>query len=364
MKQEQKLRNACNTALQRLTLIIPSFERREYMLRAMRYWSKIGPQVHVMDGSRVPLSDAELVGVHDNVHYHHLPIGFLDRLKCAIPYIQTEFCALIGDDEFYLPPGVAAAIAHLDANPDVVACGGRVVRFWNFGNEIFWREDYEKFVGYSITSPDAEERMIEHMAHYTPSTIYAVARVEAWKNTVSLMTHKEYAAYALGELQFELAMAYQGNSLVLNEPFWLRSSENEGVRGTDLSLMPEKSFEFWWDSAETVSEKREMLSSMAAHFVAWRGGDKAKIERVIELAFDGYRHRSLTSTSNPALLVRVFRALKWRVVRVLFPRSYEPGGVWRRLDALTGDFIPPMSTQSSKNLAEIKQLLMQFHYGD
>lgn len=333
------------------------------MLRAMRYWSGLGPQVHVMDGSKVPLSEVELAGIQGNVHYHHHALGFHDRLKCSIPHIQTEFCALISDDEFYLPSGVFAAISYLDASPGAVACCGRVVRFWNFAGEIFWREDYKGFIGYSVQSTDAERRMIDHMERYTPSTIYGVARTDAWKNAISLLTHKEYAAFALGELQFELAMAFQGTSRVLEEPFWLRSAENDGVRGTDISLMPERRFETWWDSADKVSERQEMLTSMAEHFVAWKGGDKANTEQAIKRAFNAYRHRPVSPPAKAFILLRVFRALKWRASRVLFSRTYKPGGVWYRLDALIGYFEPAMPESAKKSLREVRTLLMHFHYG-
>src|SRR3989344_4065841 len=97
--------------LSKLTLVIPTYNRQRYVLRNMRYWSGSMVAVHVLDGSEQPILAEEMVGLAANVNYHYLPIPILERLQRAVDLVQTEYVALLGDDEFFVPNALQACIS-------------------------------------------------------------------------------------------------------------------------------------------------------------------------------------------------------------------------------------------------------------
>ena len=101
-----------------LTLIIPTYERQELVLMAMAYWHKQDVELHVIDGSAEPIASS-MLPVSEKIHYHHLPVSLFDRLSYATELVQTPYCSLISDDEFFLPSGLNACIAELSRRPSM-----------------------------------------------------------------------------------------------------------------------------------------------------------------------------------------------------------------------------------------------------
>jgi glycosyltransferase domain-containing protein len=196
-----------------------------------------------------------------------LPIGLLKRLEIASNLIKTKYCILLGDDEFFIPSALNSAIKTLDKDNKLVACCGQSIGFWP-GKIASWLPKspillshiiYPERKGYSISQNNPQKRMVMHMENYSPTSIYSVVRTSDWKKVMSILTKKEFCAYGIFELQFELAISYLGKTKVLDELFWLRSAENENIQGTDLSLQIENSFEKWWVDPKKSTEHREFL---------------------------------------------------------------------------------------------------------
>jgi glycosyltransferase domain-containing protein len=250
--------------LSKLTLVIATFKRQLFAIRNMSYWSGTGVTVYVIDGSPDAISAEKLVEFSTNIHYIHLPISLFDRIKYSIDLIKTDYCAFLGDDEFYLPSALASCIGELDSQPDLVSCIGQCIGFDFTSNRVIGYSEYPLMNEYKVMQDNPIERMVAHMDPYVPSTIYSVVRTEVWKKTVKIISEKEHPAFAIGELQFELAVCYQGKSKVIKELMWLRSNESPGIRGTDESLKPEKTFIGWWRNSENSEERAGFLKIMGA----------------------------------------------------------------------------------------------------
>ena len=115
--------------LQRLTLVVPTYERAKYALRNMRYWSGRGPTIHVLDGSKQPIDLNSLAAFGGNIHYHHRPEPIAKRIERAFQLIDSEYVAMLCDDEFFLPSGLKASIDELDRDREIVACMGSPLGF-------------------------------------------------------------------------------------------------------------------------------------------------------------------------------------------------------------------------------------------
>jgi glycosyltransferase domain-containing protein len=276
-----------NHQLSRLTIIIPTYKRQAYALRSMIYWSGLGPAVHVLDGSASPIDQSVLSDLGEDIHYHHLPIGLHERLTWSLQLIRTDYAALLSDDEFFLPEALRRCIDFLDTEPDMVSCGGRCLGFSLHDNGVIAWPGYTQQEGYCVALNDPTERMLHHMHPYTPSTIYSVVKTDVWKRAVGILGHKEFPVYALGELQFELAVSYQGKSRVLQNLMWMRSDENAQLTGTSISLNPENLIWHWWRDSHTVNQRNKFLDIMS-NGLASSPAEVSVVKDGVSRAIDAY----------------------------------------------------------------------------
>jgi glycosyltransferase domain-containing protein len=273
--------------LSKLTLVMPTYNRQSYALRGMSYWSNRGVTLYVLDGSPEAISEQKLTSFADNIHYYHMSVSLYKRLEFSMGLVVTEYSALISDDEFFIPSSLEACIQELDSQSELVSCIGRTMQIFKSASGVFGMAQYLEMENYSVFQDDAVERMVGHMSSYTCSTIYSVVRTTVWKRSISIITQKEFPAFAIGELQFELAVCYQGKSRVIPELMWIRSWETMPTRGTDISLVVENAFENWWCDPGKSDQHAELLSIMG---IALANGmdDELYVAEGVKAALDAY----------------------------------------------------------------------------
>lgn len=251
----------------RLTLVIPTYERQDFVLRLMNFWADKGPNLIVLDGSSRPIEPAKLDTFGSQVQYLHRPVGLYQRLLEALDLVQTEFVALAGDDEFYLPSAVNECIKELDYDGGLIACCGLAVGYGLKNANVYGIKKYGRLMGYSIQSKSAKDRIKHHMSNYLPSLVYSISRTKPWKISWRNILTKEFAFYASGEIQFEICMAYAGRSKVLKHLMWIRAHNiNKPIRGTDPSLDSKKRVVHWWKNKENKDQHIEFVAIMSAAF--------------------------------------------------------------------------------------------------
>ncbi|MCB1180118.1 MAG: TIGR00180 family glycosyltransferase, partial [Leptospiraceae bacterium] len=246
-----------------LSIVIPTYNRQNYVLRNMKFWSNKNVLVYVLDGSADSIEKNKLEGLGENINYFHLPITFPERVKKSLELVKTKYTVFMGDDEFYFPSGLKQCIDELEKNEDLVACSGRCLGF-QYKNKILssWFM-YNNQKNYSISSNDPIERMKYHMENYTPSTVYGVTRTEDWKNSWRSFTEKEFPIFSMAEIQLELSLSFFGKSKVIPVLTWFRSYENETVLTGEGSFSRENVFENWWNKTEKIEEINEFLDIMS-----------------------------------------------------------------------------------------------------
>jgi hypothetical protein len=113
--------------LDRLTVVVPSFGRPEFILRQLVYWSGTSAHLLILDGSPDPIPESvrEVVDARRELDYLHRPVGLQERLHEARDLIRTEYTVMGGDDEFLLRGGLADAVGILDLEQTLVASMGQ-----------------------------------------------------------------------------------------------------------------------------------------------------------------------------------------------------------------------------------------------
>jgi len=357
-----------NSLLSRLTLVIPTYKRQSYALRNMRYWSGRGSTVHVVDGSPLAIAASELRGLAGNINYHHLPVSLVERIKHSLGLINTEYAALMGDDEFFIPSALEACIRELETQAELVSCMGRCIKFGYTPKVVTGELAYSEMENYSILQDDPVDRMVAHMNPYTCSTIYSVVRSPVWQRSMMTLTRKKFPAFAIGEYQFELAVCYQGKSKVIPELMWLRSAEMPGTRGTDQFLMPENTSMKWWLDPAMEAERTEFLTIMSTTLA--EAEDKvAEIASGVKMAFDvfvqgqlnipsignSYKLMLKIAINMPALLKSILKPIQRPFFKLLWNIDIRP------LVEIAKDLSNTGVKVDFKELSEIQSIISVFH---
>ena len=229
--------------LTKLTIIIPTYNRRSYIIRNMKFWSGLEPTVIILDGSEIKIQEDLISSLEKNIKYYHLPISLHARLKKGIELIQTEFVVLLNDDEFFFPSGLESCIIEIE-NSDIGACSGRSIIF-DFNNGIidvdFWRPPHTSFDGYHLSDDSSFTRLKTHMYPYLCSTINAVTKKEIFLNNIEALLVSASSGQSSDEIAYEIVSSYQCKSKVINTLTWLRSKENPYTI-EDVSLSGLKKF--------------------------------------------------------------------------------------------------------------------------
>lgn len=321
--------------LSELTIVVPSYNRQPFALRSMRYWSETDVTLHVLDGSATAICSHEIESLPGNIHYHHAPIPLLDRIGAAAALPQTRYAALLSDDEFFLSSGLEACIAELEANNDLVSCGGRCLAFRPTDAGVNGWCDYPEQQNYALLQDDAGERMLAHMNPYTPSTIYSVTRTAVWSQALSILPKREFPVFGLAEYQMEMAFSYLGKSKIIPWLLWLRSYENPSLGGDVRHTV----FSRWWKQHKSASERELFLEIQSDVLASATGRDRSIIrQQVIEAsnAFavwqSGSYHDSFTRNPYLYLALRIPFSVKQRV-RILTK-------LWKRLRPVKSTVFP------------------------
>lgn len=304
--------------LPKLTLIVPTYERQEFVRRLIHYWADKGPYIIVLDGSHRPIESKVAARFGPKVRYIHGPASIYKRLERALDLIETEFVALAGDDEFYIPSAVEACITELERDEALVACCGRAVGFTPNNFQVSGFAQYPRMAGYKLTADRPSVRLVQHMGNYVPTLVYAICRSGVWKTALKYSIQIEFPFFAAGELQFQMCLAFAGKSKVIPELMWLRShNENGKVRGTDLSLNEQLQISDWWNDSTKVSEHEQFISIMSHCFNELLPNQRDDLRQIVVAAVGEYLNYCRWRKAGDHQIDRIFR----RMVVERIPKS-------------------------------------------
>ena len=241
--------------LQKLTIVIFSYNRHRLLKRSAKYWSNYNVKILILDGSSIKLDDPCLKS--KNIKYIHDPRTLYERLLSSPNHIDTEFMILACDDEFYLPSALSTCINFLSTEPSFSCCGGRAVGFRTKEKKIFGIRQYPQLRGLCLDHDSATDRIFKHFSDYVPAHFYSVIRANKWKIICLYVFQKKNSFLYSSELQLEFLTVLSGKSKIISELMWMRN--NEISRIDSRSDIP---IEEWWYDKKNENEKISFLQNM------------------------------------------------------------------------------------------------------
>lgn len=323
--------------LKKLTLIIPTFGRPRFIVRAMNYWSDKDVQLIVLDGSPESLTADFVKGLTSNIRYVHNPVSIQQRLADATSMLSTEYVAFFSDDDLFAESGLAEAIAELDLNPELACCNGICVSFnWHsIDAAVTTRLHYPEQIHFNLTQPAVELRVGQHFRNYTPASIYAVHRKSSFILAMRAAAHANSCIYS-AEIAFEFVTAYLGGMKTLNVCYWLRSMENQPVQtaGSNRALR----FHQWLVDSEYQQEVKDWYQYVSNTLTS----STAEQSRVVQLL--------QTACKNYLLFVEEYFAQTHRGDR-------GAPAVWNE----TQSFLESKGVRTLPEMKSMVQLIKDFH---
>ena len=156
-----------------VTLIIPTFDRHDILLRAIDYYQHFDCKVLIVDSS----DNKFIHKFPDNIIYKHLPKAcWTGKIYEAAKDITTPYVCLVADDDYLLESGLKEGIFFLGKNPDYASVQGRYYQFELIENQVAFSPRYDlKSNNYSVESEDRYSRLAKTFNPYMHQ-VFAVHR--------------------------------------------------------------------------------------------------------------------------------------------------------------------------------------------
>lgn len=267
-------------SLDRITLIVPTYHRRQFLGRLAHFYSAYPVQLIIADGTEGgPWAGA--VNLSSNIQYIHRPgDSIFSRFCLATKKVTTPYAALLGDDEFQLPSGLARSAAILDADASVNTSMGSCIGFNVTKHGIVAGSVY----GYQPKefSHSLPGRIEDFFLHYSPTIAYALWRSEQLATATSLATAHPWGSGNLGEWIQAFCGACQGNHIIHDQLQWLRSDENPPQQA---QLARSVGVSQWWADPSFEKERHQLLLLLGRFLEEFLNCKSEYVQALISYAF-------------------------------------------------------------------------------
>lgn len=267
-------------ALQDITLVIPTYRRQQCLKRIVSFYEDYPIKLIIADGTE----DFAWPGVdklNKQITYFHFPGASINkRLILAMSNVQTQYSALLGDDEFQLPVGLKYSADILDRNSSISSAIGRCVGFNVTKNGIVGGEIY----GYKskLYPNNLASRIESFFLHYSPTIAYALWRSADLCNAINISCGEEWASGNAVEMIQAFCGLCSGNHQIHEVVQWLRSDENPPQQA---QLNRSINIAEWWTSDKFENDRAQLMKLLRPFVCKTINCNSIHAEALIHLAF-------------------------------------------------------------------------------
>lgn len=223
-----------------ITLLIPTMNRSDFLIRLLRYYWELGFQGCICIGDSSDTADIErtkraIEAFQNklNIDYREYPhLDDADCLQQLLNSVSTPYAALVPDDDFLVPAALEQCGLFLDKHPDYSAAHGigLAIGLKSAGahGEVAWVRHYRQTV---IEGESASQRLRDHLSNYSVA-LFSVHRIESWREMykdVSLLTKR-----LAGELLPCCLSVIQGKVKELDCLYLMRQSHHQRYSGISI----------------------------------------------------------------------------------------------------------------------------------
>lgn len=247
-------------------------------------------RVVIADGGSDELG---LSSMKSTASFSHLRsnVNFYDRMLDVVAHVNTDFVAVLGDDDFFSPDGLRRSIQRLDDDASVIGCVGRSVRFFYQDGKILAEQRDPESSEFPADVVTGVQRLY---AMYHPGKIgalfYGVYRAEPWKEVVSTTYSRRFATGYIYDTIIRTLLTFRGPIGIENSLMWFCSSENPPIRSAPGMERRVDLLE-WLTIPEFELERRSCRALLAQSLSATGNEDLGEIEPAIDFVLGELRRR-------------------------------------------------------------------------
>ncbi len=280
-----------------ISIIIPTHERPDYLLRTLEYYLSSGITVYVVDSSKASFKYEADMYASINLQYFHLPHKSLTgKISFALEKITTPYVVMCADDDFVIPSAIFKCVDFLCKNSSFSAAMGNTICYKKnprSKQKIEFFGYYHERLSFRTFEEDPIKRVAEFFKIYR-AFFYAVQRTEILKKTfggaeavINNLFLNEYltAIYPVvrGHL-IEMPILYSvrefsqfsGDKTIENIDFVLHNDELKKEYDQFLDYEAQKIAQLINYSRDTVKEALSKIIIQYAH-------DVSQLKRLFEL---------------------------------------------------------------------------------
>jgi glycosyltransferase domain-containing protein len=264
--------------LEKLSIVIPTFGRHDFVRRQIGYWSNSSATIHIMDGSPDPIGTKDLENLSTNIHYHHTNDDFFARMRVAAGLINTPFVAMLGDDDLFLTAGLQDSIRKLEAEPNLFGVVGRAVYFFFQRGKVLGNQTHSLSSNYPADVVDGIGRL-NNLYHEGKigGLAYGVYRSEGWRSAIRSTYGKTYSCAYVYDSFLRTMLTYLGEIKVSESLVWLCSGENPPIKNAS-SFNRKVDLIDWFDGVKYVEEVADYKVRLTAALFAEGKDSREAIE--------------------------------------------------------------------------------------
>jgi glycosyltransferase domain-containing protein len=240
--------------LEKLSIVIPTFGRHDFVRRQIGYWSDSSATIHIMDGSPDPIGTKDLENLSTNIHYHHTNDDFFARMRVAAGLINTPFVAMLGDDDLFLKSGLQESVRRLETESNLFGVVGRAVYFFFQRGKVLGNQTHSLSSNYPAEVVDGIGRL-NNLYHdgKIGGLAYGVYRSPGWLTAVQSTYAKKYSCAYVYDTFLRTTLTYLGEIQMSESLVWLCSGENPPIKN-ESSFNRKVDLIDWFDGVEYAEE--------------------------------------------------------------------------------------------------------------
>jgi glycosyltransferase domain-containing protein len=248
-----------------LTIIIPTYERKNFLIRQIKYLANWEINLIIADGSRDELIESEILELNQlrKFEYLNLHENYVKRVDAAAQNIKTNYAMCLADDDFYLKSGLQEAINLLELNEDAIACMGQSVGLDRIYKKYYTFPYGNNLRAYNIDQETASQRIQYGLSNYRPATPYAVFRTPVFK----YVWQNRSAVSCLEVVEYEncIRSLQKGKVITGKSVYWVRSFETNPI-ASEVDGTRKTNFYGWYTSNKYINEidsfKNRIIASL------------------------------------------------------------------------------------------------------
>src|SRR3989338_4602092 len=212
-----------------LTLVIPTYNRPDFLERALRYYAaqQVRCPIVVADSSPSPAADANRRAADTRrpvltIRYERYEpeIHVAQKIARALEDVPSPYAALGADDDFSIPASLERGAAFLASHPDYAMARGEAALVHLAPADDGRSIEAVRYMQRGIEGSTGTARLLDHLAHYS-MTFYSVHRTawlrQTWRTVAALELD-----YAFVELLPSCLSVIQGKCKQLGGLFLVR----------------------------------------------------------------------------------------------------------------------------------------------